>query len=103
MVNNASPTTDRFGAVSLQAALRHRGITASTLLFHLQTDLHSKNINAIRALDLSFNKIESISRNLPSSLIALNLSHNCIREVSIKFKPAYKLIELNLSFNCIER
>lgn len=81
----------------LEAALRHRGISSFTV------HLHTSDLVNVRALDLSYNKIDALPWSLPNCLVALNLSQNCFCQVSIKFKPSFKLIELNLSFNQIER
>lgn len=60
------------------------------------------NMLNLKALDLSYNKIDCLPRGLPSSLIAINLSYNRINNV-LDFSTHCKLIELHLSNNQIVR
>ena len=58
--------------------------------------------HCLKALDLSYNKIESFPRGLPQTLIAINLSYNFIPSLK-SFKCSCYLVELHLRGNEITR
>ncbi len=56
----------------------------------------------VQAIDLSHNRIEDLPRELPKSVIGLNISYNKIQHFHVS-KDLNHLIELNLSHNHITK
>lgn len=79
----------------LEASFRHGNLTAESSVAGIHTLVN------LKALDLSYNKINSCPRGLPSKLIALDLSFNLFSSIN-GFKMM-NLIELKLKSNRIKR
>lgn len=79
-----------------EATFRHQFLTTD------KVEVLLVQLNNLKALNLSQNKMNILPRGLPSTLIALDLSYNLFATFPLNEK-LHNLIELKLSNNSIER
>ena len=80
---------------SVVASFRHQNLNMESVIRIMA------QLDSIKALDLSYNKLNSLPKLLPPKMIAIDLSYNPIKSLH-GFTDVANIVELKLNYNKIE-